>query len=136
MIVRYCLLIFCVARTKVEEARVNSGHINVFFTISGPLKMLFSEIWFFYEKALFMTDFQSTYEILLFDKVLPSWNFRPYNSSPLNIFLNSLHDLLHSFGKQYFLHFCKHFSCLVLQEIFSETVQLSKIKSWDSLVFV
>ena len=48
---------------------------------------------FYQEATVFMTDFQSSYKVLAFDKILPCGNFRQYDGVPLNIFRSKVHFL-------------------------------------------
>ena len=75
------------------------GYANVLFTIYGPLKILlylfrnfnFSNFKMTFEKSVlkqkpFLRNFQSSYKIQQFDKILPYENFRQYYGCPLHIF--------------------------------------------------
>ena len=66
-------ILLCAEDNKVQ---VNPGYANIFFTIYGPLKMLdFSNSKITFGKNLmknqpsFMTDFQSSNEVLLLDRI-------------------------------------------------------------------
>ena len=88
-----------------------------------------------------MTDFQSSYKFLLFDKILPCGNFWQHNSGSLNIFRISLGNTIFSvylcaalygdrdvkmgysifwtfFEKKFFLHFFSISTSNIVESIF------------------